>query len=207
MWSDRKIGAGEEWKGDIDERLEAADVILLLISPDFIASDYCYDVEMKRAMRRHDEGGVCVIPILLRAVNWRDAPFGKLQPLPTNERPVTSWSNRDEAFTNIAEGIQTRLEEFTNVGGASPDKIEDSLPPPITAPIVDFVQRRDADNRDIAEYLTKELTPSGNKLVTLCGLGGVGKTTLAFEVARKWEKAYGARTTHSPRCLTILPKT
>lgn len=105
-WHDRQITAGAEWKNQIDEHLESASVILLLVSSDFLASDYCIDIEMKRAMERHAEGTACVIPIILRACKWSSAPFGKLQALPRNAKPVKSWDDEDEAFTDIAEGIE-----------------------------------------------------------------------------------------------------
>src|SRR5579864_4645780 len=71
FWHDRDISAGSEWKQEIDKQLDTADVILLLVSPDFIASDYCYGVEMKHALERHDSKMVCVIPIILRPVYWQ----------------------------------------------------------------------------------------------------------------------------------------
>ena len=100
-WHDRKISAGTEWKQAIDENLNSAEIILLLISENFIASDYCYDLEMERAIARHDAGEARVIPIILKPVDWSGAPFGKLQALPKNAKPVTTWSNRGEAFLNI----------------------------------------------------------------------------------------------------------
>jgi len=111
-WHDRRIGAGTEWASEIDERLDAADIILLLISSDFLASDYCYDVEVKRAMERHDAGEARVIPVILRPVDWKGAPFGKLQALPRDARPVTEWPNRDQAFLDIAQGIRAAAEEL-----------------------------------------------------------------------------------------------
>ncbi|AUS99465.1 hypothetical protein CLI64_03140 [Nostoc sp. CENA543] len=105
-WHDRKVLPGAEWDSQINENLLAADIILLLISADFIASDYCWDVEVKTAMKRHNEGNACVIPVILRKVDWTGAPFGKLQFLPKNAQPVTSWQIRDEAFDNIAQGIR-----------------------------------------------------------------------------------------------------
>ena len=111
-WHDRRIGAGREWEGEIDKHLNTADVILLLISADFLASDYCYDVEMKRAMERHEAGETRVIPVILRPVDWKGAPFGKLQALPKDAKPVTSWPNRDEAFTDVAQGIRAAVEEL-----------------------------------------------------------------------------------------------
>lgn len=111
VWHDRDISAGTEWERQISEQLNSAEVILLLVSPYFIASDYCYSKEMKRAMERHESGEARVIPILLRPVQWTLAPFSKLQVLPTNARPVTRWGDREEAFFNIAEGIRKVVEE------------------------------------------------------------------------------------------------
>lgn len=114
-WHDRKISAGTEWKQAIDENLNSAEIILLLISENFIASDYCYDLEMERAIARHDAGEARVIPIILKPVDWSGAPFGKLQALPKNAKPVTTWSNRGEAFLNIAEGIRHAAMEMATV--------------------------------------------------------------------------------------------
>jgi hypothetical protein len=111
-WRDRQISAGTEWKDTIDEHLESAGVILLLVSADFLASDYCYDLEMKRAMERQAEGTARVIPIILRNCDWSDAPFGKLQALPKNAKPVKSWADQDEAFTDIATGIRRAIAEI-----------------------------------------------------------------------------------------------
>jgi tetratricopeptide (TPR) repeat protein len=105
-WHDRNITAGSPWKDMIDQHLEDAQVILLLISPDFLASDYCYDIEMRRALERHAKDEARVIPIHLCPVDWQGAAFAALQALPTDARPVTTWANRDEAFKNIAEGIR-----------------------------------------------------------------------------------------------------
>jgi len=114
-WHDRKITPGAEWKGQIDEHLDAAGVILLLVSVDFVASDYCWDVELKRALQRHDHGEARVIPVILRHVdNWHAAPFGKLQAVPTNGRPVIDWPTRDEAFEDVARHVRRAVEELRN---------------------------------------------------------------------------------------------
>jgi hypothetical protein len=107
-WHDRKVNAGEEWKKEIDTHLKTSHIILLLVSPDFIASDYCYSVEVDQAMRMHAEGKAHVIPVILRPVNWHETMFGKLQALPADGIPITSrnWRNQDEAFFAVAEGIQ-----------------------------------------------------------------------------------------------------
>jgi MinD-like ATPase involved in chromosome partitioning or flagellar assembly len=111
-WTDREIMPGQQWKDEIDENLESADIILLLVSADFVASDYCYDVEMKRALKRHDAGEARVIPIILREVHWRFAPFAKLQALPTLGKPVMDWNNRDEAWSDVAAGIRKVAEQI-----------------------------------------------------------------------------------------------
>ena len=105
-WYDRRIEPGTEWDGVISNNLNAAEIILLLVSADFLASRYCHDVEIAEAMKRHGEGTARVIPVILRPVDWHTASFGKLQALPKDGKPVTSWKNRDEAFTDIARGIR-----------------------------------------------------------------------------------------------------
>jgi hypothetical protein len=111
-WHDRRITAGTEWEGAIDTHLQRAQIILLLVSADFLASDYCYDVELQRAMARHEAGEARVIPIILRAADWHSAPFGTLQALPQDGRPITSWPNQDEAFLDVARGIRAGAEEL-----------------------------------------------------------------------------------------------
>jgi formylglycine-generating enzyme required for sulfatase activity len=111
-WHDRKIPPGKEWDQQINENLNTADIILLLVSSDFIFSKYCWDVEVTKAIERHEAGEACVIPIILRSVSWQDAPFAKLQALPKNAQPIKSWSNQDDAFTNVAQGIKFAAEQL-----------------------------------------------------------------------------------------------
>lgn len=111
-WNDRAIEAGTEWDAEIKAKLESADVILLLISPRFMASQYCYDLEMQRAMQRHKEGTARVIPIFLKPVDWKDTPFSTLAALPTDARPITTWENQDEAFLNVVQGIRRAVESL-----------------------------------------------------------------------------------------------
>jgi hypothetical protein len=105
-WYDRRISAGEEWKHQIDAHLEAADIILLLVSADFLASDYCYDIEMRRALERHNTGEARVIPVIVRAVDWTGAPFDRLKILPRDAKPVSTWNDPDEAWADVAWEIR-----------------------------------------------------------------------------------------------------
>ena len=116
-WHDREISGGTEWEGEIDEHLNTADVILLLVSASFLASDYCYDRELTRAMERHETGEARVVPLILRECDWRSAPFGKLGALPQDGKPVVSWGDRDAALTDIARGLRRVAEELR--GGRS----------------------------------------------------------------------------------------
>lgn len=110
-WHDRQILPGQDWSGQIDAHLQSAELVLLLVSKDFIDSDYIMGVELAAAMKRHDQQAATVVPILVRAVDLdaedaEDMPFLKLQGLPTDLKPVTSWPNRDEAWTNVAKGLR-----------------------------------------------------------------------------------------------------
>lgn len=108
-WHDRRIAPGEGIGRSIQAQLDTAEIILLLVSPDFVASNYCYDVEMTRALERHARGEAVVIPVILRPCDWHDAPFGHLKALPKDGKAVTKWTNLDEAFLDITTGIKDVL--------------------------------------------------------------------------------------------------
>lgn len=110
-WHDRKIGAGEEWQSAIDQNLERADLIILLVSASFFYSEYCYWKEMKQALERHDVGGARVIPVIVRPCIWRDTPLSKLSVLPKDGKAVTIWMDRDLAWTNVVEGIRKAIDK------------------------------------------------------------------------------------------------
>ena len=111
-WHDRRIGAGQEFAREIDAHIETDDIILLLVSPDFIASDYCYEQEMARAMARHDAGEAVVIPVILRPCDWRGAPFGNLNATPPDGRPITQWPDRDHAMLEVAQAVRRTVERL-----------------------------------------------------------------------------------------------
>ena len=105
-WHDRRIRAGQPIHTAIDAQLEQADVILLLVSPDFLASEYCYAKEMRRALERHRDDEALVIPVILRPCDWQEAPFGDLAALPKDGRPVTKFRNLDDAFLEVTRAIR-----------------------------------------------------------------------------------------------------
>ena len=107
-WHDRRIAAGQELHAQISDHVENDDIILLLISPEFLASDYCYDMEMLRVMERHDAGDAIVIPVILRpSEGWTGAPFGKLNAVPSDGKAITLAPDRDQAFVEVASAIRT----------------------------------------------------------------------------------------------------
>jgi|GEM_PF-6633897 len=111
-WDDSALVAGQEWNDQISRMLREANIILLMVSPDFLSSDYIYDVELKEAMRRHERGDAVVIPTILRPADWSHEPFAKLQALPRGAEPIASWNNEDEAFLDAVQGIRRVIESL-----------------------------------------------------------------------------------------------
>lgn len=112
-WYDRDITAGSAWEDVLDANLEKSDIILLLVSPSFIESDYCWGKEMKRALERERTGTALVIPVIVRTTpDWETAPFAYLQALPRDGKPVTEWTSRDKAWADVAMGIRVALDRL-----------------------------------------------------------------------------------------------
>ena len=202
-WYDRDILAGTKWEHEIDVHLDAAQIILLLISPDFLASPYCYSLEMMRALERHLAGEARVIPIILRPVEWEGAPFSKLQMLPTDAQPVTSWSDRDAALLNVTKGIRKAVEDL-NMQRVQPQTSSPSIasaPATLTAPSPPwnillqrnpFFTGREAILSDLHTMFTSKGTTSSVQPQAISGLGGIGKTQIALEYAYHYRDDYRA---------------
>jgi hypothetical protein len=109
VWDDRKILPGQEWGEEIDRSLEDADLILVLVSFDFLNSEYAYGREMQRAIERHKSGAARVVPIIVRASDWQHGPLGTLQVLPSNGKPVSEWPDPDQAWLDVVRGLRKLL--------------------------------------------------------------------------------------------------
>lgn len=121
-WHDREITAGDEWREVIAGELQEATIILLLVSSDFLASDFCW-TELSEAIKRHEAGEARVIPIILRPCDWQNTAFAHLQAAPPNGRPVTEWENQDKAFLEVCRAIRRAVDALP---GGSPAS---TLPP------------------------------------------------------------------------------
>ena len=188
-WHDHKIAPGQEWEKEISTALEASDLVLLLISPSFFASDYCYEREMARAIERHDAGSARVVPIIIKPCLWKGAPFAKLQALPRKGRAVTRWRNRDEAWENVAEGLERAMDELRRRPAA----------PRATATIFSVPFPRNpyfTGREDVLAWLAEQLKAGGlaaiGQVAAISGLGGIGKTQTAVEFAYRHQQDYRA---------------
>ena len=185
-WHDRRILPGADWSQAIDEHLERASVILLLISADFLASDYCYGLEMQRALERHQANEARVIPILLRPVDWNEAPFAHLQALPIGAKPITTWRNRDAAFTDVAAGIRRVIEDLSSLQASAPRA---ALPPVWNVPSRNsFFTGRDELLTRLRRQLQAGQATALSQPQAITGLGGIGKTQIAVEYAYRFHQ-------------------
>ncbi len=116
-WHDRRIIAGRDLDQSISSELESSQIILLIVSAHFLASDYCYEKEMTRAIEKHQDGSAVVIPVILHPCDWHSAPFGKLRATPTDGTPVSMYANQHEAFAIIAKDVR---EAAKSIGSSSP---------------------------------------------------------------------------------------
>ena len=126
-WHDRQILPGTEWDEEIKARLNAADIILLLISADFLATDYCTQVEIPEALRRHEAAEATVMPVILRSCGWNYTPLAKIQAYPEKAKPIVSWTYIDDAYTNVVDGVYlaaTKIKERRNQPQADQERIQ-----------------------------------------------------------------------------------
>lgn len=213
IWHDREISAGAEWQREIDTHLNAAHLILLLVSPDFLASEYCYSGEMKRALERHERDEALVIPIIVRPASWQTAPFSQLHVLPTDGIPLTDryWHTLDDAFLNVVEGIRSALETPPTRAEGRPDglgglsKYQQS-PLVVTSKIleVDYIATVDRGGRRV-------LVPASGHIVRLSVEATVSRTVLLHSlcpIVLSRSEATGSLASHwgivTPRPFEVL---
>ena len=183
-WYDREIIAGQLLNETIQKELNDANIILLLISSSFLSSFYCYEVEMKRAMERHDAKEAVVVPVLLSDCVWQKASFAKLLMSPHDAKPINNpkyWATIDEAFTNVAQGLEKTVNWVKNNKFQEKEKL-----------LISSIQLNTQEN-SLADYPSPSILFTGRKaeiddfktkfdsyrIFAIEGLGGAGKTQFA----------------------------
>lgn len=141
LWHDRRIEPGQDFAQQIDSHINEDEIILLLVSSDFISSNYCYEIEMQRAMERHHGEEAIVIPVILRACDWQSLPFGKLQAVPEDGKPIKQWADIDEALLQVTIGVkkaakrwQDPVEPAFTHGAPAPPAPQEGVPRPAAVP-------------------------------------------------------------------------
>jgi predicted GTPase len=157
-WSDRVLRAGQPWEAEIDANLERAELVLLLISPDFLASDYCYERELRKALERHDRGLSILVPIVVRHSAWQSSPLAKFQALPHSAKPISAWSDQDAAWVSVVEGLRSICIEWVLA-------VDREIHSPIFEPI--------------------EQPHNSSLRVGVFGMTGVGKSTICNYLLRR----------------------
>ena len=188
-WHDRRIGAGEDVHSVISEHIEEADIVLLLVSPFFLASDYCYDVELARALERHGQGAARLIPVIVHPCDWKNTSFGHLRATPDDGKPISKYDVIHDAYLSIVEDIRRVAAEMSSGHLETPsrpailaprDKAQPSPDHLVPTPVTHLVGRQ-AEICEVCRVLRQ-----GTSIV-ITGLPGIGKSTVvAFAVRSLW---------------------
>jgi tetratricopeptide (TPR) repeat protein len=188
-WYDQQILAGSDRTQTIDKAIHSAHLILLLVSADFLASDTCYQIEMRQALERHRRGEARVVPIILRPCDWQSSQFAHLQYLPRNGQPIATWHNRDEAFVDVVAGIRNVIEDFLHFEAETSPL---ALPLGWTIPYRQnpFFTGREQILTHLHEKLRSHKSVALTQPLAISGLGGIGKTQTAIEYAYRYRDDY-----------------
>lgn len=202
-WHDRKIDAGDDWDKEIEKNMESSHIILLLFSPDFIASTSCQK-EVETAMRLKKEKGTIFIPIILRTCSWKSVDgISEIQGLPKDGKPITKWHDLDEAWVNVYEGIEKKVEEIRSriKPKLKAETMKDLLDNPVENSTLDklFVfpdilktntgLRQKLENNEIDSEKLKDLEGFKDKYILLEGDEQSGKTSLCNMLFVHYENA------------------
>src|SRR5262249_39987776 len=177
-WYDGNLVPGEKWEEKIYKQLDSADVLLMLVSRDFINSEFIWDKELQRALDRDTANRARVIPIILRPTDWQSSPLGRLQALPKNAKAVTLWANRDAAWLDVERGIRKAIEDLQ--AGVKPKHTRTvTALKPIEQKVVDVQSA--PKKRQVTEPRTQRAATQLNRVIFTAG----NTSTLPGKVARR----------------------
>tara|TARA_R110001599_G_scaffold130570_3_gene305841 strand:+ start:92 stop:1048 length:957 start_codon:yes stop_codon:yes gene_type:complete len=118
-WHDRRINPGDVFEEEISQNFAEADIVLLLVSNDFIASNYCYEIEMQNSLKRHEHGEAIVIPVILRPCAWHQLPFGKLLAATADGKPIVKYTHIDDGFVEVVNAVSNALDKMNLTSSTS----------------------------------------------------------------------------------------
>lgn len=170
-WKDRTLLSGQDYQGIIDDRIEQADIVVLLLTPSFMSSSYCYEGEMARAMELNQRGEIRVIPVLCRPCDLTGAPFAKLQGLPTNHKPIVKWGDTDEAWLDVVKGLRQVVNAVKDRPPRQPQTTSQAAAAP-TAPSPAAAPPAASDPVEVLRHLERLLPAQFEKVVFYCDING-----------------------------------
>lgn len=164
-WHDCCIDAGDDWSTVLEQKLATADVYLMLVSPSFLASDYCCEIELRKAMERERSAGAKVIPILGRPCDWRETPIAQFQSLPKDGRSISQWPSIDLGWLEVTKGLRRVIRSMR-------DERSDAIPADQISP--DWRDRLDRiDQTAAVKMLTSDMVRHGQpRCLAFCWYGG-----------------------------------
>jgi WD40 repeat protein len=203
-WHYRKIAAGKEQAREVDTHLKTSQIILVLVSADYLASDYHFNTEIPQAVQRSANGEVRVIPILLRPCDWKESPLAKFHALPANHKPISQWADRDAAFLGVVQDIRSVVKELINGSPStafSHEREQEQATASSSARPRNYIpfqhnplfEPRPGEFERLENLLFESKAaskPTRLGLIGMIGMGGVGKTQLAVELAYRCQERF-----------------